>query len=70
MTFCYNYLMVQTFHTTVTQREDKFIAECLEVDAYGEGTTREEAMMDLRETLMIHFEEMRPFLKIYLRAVD
>jgi predicted RNase H-like HicB family nuclease len=61
--------MVQTFHASIKQEGDKYIAECLEIDLTGEGESREQAFMDLREALFIHFEELRPFLKIYLRAV-
>ena len=61
--------MVQTFHAKIRQDGDKFIAECLEIDISGEGNTKQEAFMDLRDALFIHFEDLRPFLKIYLRAL-
>ncbi len=62
--------MVQTFHATVTQKENIYIAQCLEVDIFGEGATKEDALMDLRETLFTYFEELRPFIKIYLQTIE
>ncbi|MBF0518317.1 MAG: type II toxin-antitoxin system HicB family antitoxin [Nitrospirae bacterium] len=62
--------MIQTFHFTIRQKNDRFVAECLEVDLYGEGDSSEEAVSDLRDSLFVHFEELRPFLKIYLKPVD
>ena len=62
--------MIQTYNTTVRQEGDKFVAQCLEIELVGEGNTREEALMDLRESLLLHFEELRPFIKIYLNTVE
>jgi predicted RNase H-like HicB family nuclease len=62
--------MIQTFHTTIQQENDVYIAQCLELDLCAEGQTPQEALMNLRESLMLHFEELRPFLKIYLRTIE
>lgn len=39
------------FSYRLDQVEDHFIAECIEVDAAGEGTTAAEAVLELRELL-------------------
>lgn len=62
--------MMQTFHTTVKEKDDGFYAQCLEIDVIGFGGTKQEALMDLRESLLLYFEELRPFMKIYLQVVE
>ncbi|MEO5357434.1 MAG: hypothetical protein H7844_09060 [Nitrospirae bacterium YQR-1] len=62
--------MIQTFHMTLRQHNGRYVAECLEAELTGEGDSREEAVADLRDSLFVQFEELRPFLKIYLKQVE
>jgi hypothetical protein len=40
-----------TFHASLMQLKGKFVATCLEIEAYGEGRTREQAVDALRQAL-------------------
>lgn len=62
--------MVRGFKVTVRQEGETFLAECLEVEVTGEGSSRQEALMDLHDSLLVYFEELRPFLKVYLDVVE
>jgi len=57
--------MKTDFTVSVWQEDDLFVAQCLEVDVASQGSTEEEAVSNLRETLE-HFErpvaERRPKL--------
>jgi len=48
--------MKQKFTATVWQEGDWFVAQCLEVDIASQGGTEEEALLNLREALELHFE--------------
>ncbi|HKQ07259.1 MAG TPA: type II toxin-antitoxin system HicB family antitoxin [Blastocatellia bacterium] len=41
---------------TITQENDLFIAQCLEVDVASQGESPAEAVANLREALELHFE--------------
>ena len=51
--------MTTSFTAVVTQEEDLFVAQCLEVDVASQGATEEEALANLREALALYFEEPR-----------
>jgi hypothetical protein len=44
------------FSATVWREGDCFVSQCLEVDIASQGSTEEEALENLRETLELHFE--------------
>jgi predicted RNase H-like HicB family nuclease len=48
--------MRRTFTASITQEDDMFVAQCLEVDVASQGTTADEALGNLREALELHFE--------------
>jgi predicted RNase H-like HicB family nuclease len=51
--------MTTAFTAVVTQEDDLFVAQCLEVDVASQGATEEEALANLREALELYFEEPR-----------
>jgi predicted RNase H-like HicB family nuclease len=47
--------MKRTFTASVTQEDDWYIAQCLEVDVASQGETAEEALASLGEALSLYF---------------
>ena len=47
--------MKRTFTASITQEGDWYVAQCLEVDVSSQGETEEEALVNLGETLALHF---------------
>ena len=48
--------MKRAFTYSITQEDDLFIAQCLEVDVASQGESFDEAITNLREALELHFE--------------
>jgi predicted RNase H-like HicB family nuclease len=48
--------MKRTFTATITQEDDWYVAQCLEIDVASQGRTKEEALTNLHEALELHFE--------------
>jgi predicted RNase H-like HicB family nuclease len=48
--------MKRAFTYTITQEDDLFVAQCLEVDVASQGESPDEAVTNLREALELHFE--------------
>jgi predicted RNase H-like HicB family nuclease len=49
--------MKRTFTAHITQENEWFVAQCIEVDVASQGLTDTEALANLREALELHFEE-------------
>ena len=49
--------VTRSFKASVWLEDDWYIAQCLEIDIASQGTTKEEAIRNLREALELHFEE-------------
>ncbi len=47
--------MRRTFTASITQEDDWYIAQCLEVDIASQGDSEEEALHNLSEALALHF---------------
>ena len=45
----------QNFTAHISQEDDWYIAQCLEVDVASQGETEDEALANLREALHLHF---------------
>lgn len=45
------------FTASVAREGEWYVAQCLEVDVASQGATQEEAIVNLREALELHFEE-------------
>jgi predicted RNase H-like HicB family nuclease len=48
--------MKRSFAATVWQEGNQFVSQCLEVDVASQGESEEEALVNLREALELHFE--------------
>ena len=53
-------MKTQTFTASISQEDDWFIAQCLEIDVSSQGKSEEEAVDNLREALELYFEPPRP----------
>jgi predicted RNase H-like HicB family nuclease len=47
--------MQQTFHASLWQEDDWFVAQCVEVDVASQGESEAEALDNLAEALALHF---------------
>ena len=47
--------MKRTFTASITREGDWYVAQCLEVDIASQGETEEEALLNLREAIALHF---------------
>jgi predicted RNase H-like HicB family nuclease len=47
--------MKRTFTASIMQEGDWYVAQCLEVDVASQGETEEEALVNIREALALHF---------------
>jgi predicted RNase H-like HicB family nuclease len=45
----------RTFTASLTQEDDWYIAQCLEVDIASQGDSEEEVLHNLSEALALHF---------------
>ena len=48
--------MRRTFTASIWREGDWYVAQCLEADVASQGATEEEALVNLREALELHFE--------------
>ncbi len=62
--------MTQKFTASVWREGDWFVAQCLEVDVASQGKTEEEALVNLREALELHFEEPQATAAPQLHRVE
>ena len=53
-------IKTQTITASIWQEDDRFIAQCLEVDVASQGESEEEALVNLGEALELHFEPPQP----------
>jgi predicted RNase H-like HicB family nuclease len=45
----------RTFTASITQDDEWFVAQCLEVDVASQGESAEDALRNLGEALALHF---------------
>lgn len=48
--------MRRTLTASLTRENDRYVAQCLEVDIASQGETEDAALANLREALELHFE--------------
>ncbi len=51
--------MKQRFTAVVSQEDEWYVAQCLEVDVASQGESQVMALTNLREALELHFDEPR-----------
>jgi len=54
--------MKHQFTAVVSQEEEWYIAQCLEIDVASQGDSEETALANLQEALALHFDEPRATL--------
>lgn len=62
--------MKQTFTASISQEDNLYIAQCLEVDVVSQGTTKKEALQNLVEALQLHFEEPQSSTVLRVQAIE
>lgn len=65
-----NRVMKRPFATTVWREGDWYVAQCLEVDVASQGETEEEALMNLKGALELHFEPPQATRRSKLRTIE
>ena len=63
-------MKTQTFTASISQEDDWFIAQCLEVDVSSQGKSEDEAINNLKEALELYFEPPRPTVIPKLRKFE
>ena len=62
--------MKRTFSANVWQEGDWFVAQCLEVDVASQGRSEDDALVNLREALELHFEPPCATTSPQLRKIE
>ena len=52
--------MTRPFTVSIQQEDDWYVAKCLENSVASQGKTMDEAMENLKEALMLYFEDEAP----------
>ncbi len=53
-------MKTQTFTASISQDEEMYIAQCLEVDVASQGKSEDEAVENLKEALELYFQPPCP----------
>ena len=62
--------MKQQFNATVWKEGSWYVAQCLEVDVASQGKTEDEALVNLKEALELHFEEPHATVAPKMRQIE
>jgi predicted RNase H-like HicB family nuclease len=62
--------MKRPFAATVWRVGQWYVAQCLEVDVASQGETEDEALANLEETLVLHFESPRATRPPRVRVIE
>ncbi len=62
--------MKRPFSATVWKEGDSFVAQCLDVDIASQGATEEEALINLKEALELHFDPPMPTRPAEIRTIE
>ena len=49
--------MKQRFAASISQEDEWFVAQCVQVDVASQGATEDEALENLRDALELHFSQ-------------
>jgi predicted RNase H-like HicB family nuclease len=60
----------RTFTATVTQEDEWFVAQCLDIDVASQGETEKDALDSLREAIALHFTPPNATTLPVLRAIE
>ena len=62
--------MKREFAASVCQEGDWYVAQALDVDVASQGETFDEALVNLREALELHFEPLVPTVAPRIRRIE
>lgn len=62
--------MKQKFTASIWQEDERFVAQCVEVDVAGQGKSEDEALENLRDALELHFTPPVATFAPQLRSVE
>jgi len=62
--------MKHQFTAVISQEDEWYIAQCLEVDIASQGETESMALNNLREALELHFDEPRATIIPSVRTLE
>ncbi len=63
-------IMKKTFSASVWREDEWYVAQCIEVDIASQGKTEEEALMNLREALELHFESPQATVLPQIKQIE
>ena len=63
-------MKTQTFTASISQEDELFIAQCLEVDVASQGKNEDEAINNLKEALELYLEPPQPTVIPKLRKFE
>jgi predicted RNase H-like HicB family nuclease len=62
--------MKRPFAATVWREGDWYVSQCLEVDVASQGETEQEALVNLKEALELHFEPPQATRAPTIRTIE
>lgn len=62
--------MIRHFTASVSQEDDMFVAQCLEVDIASQGESEDDALANLKEALELYFEPPTPTVAYHIRSLE
>jgi hypothetical protein len=63
-------MKTQTFTASVSQEDEWFVAQCLEVDVASQGKSEDEAIENLAEALELYFKPPLPTVMPKIRTFE
>ena len=62
--------MKHRFTAVISEEDEWYVAQCLEVDVASQGESQEAALSNLREALELHFDEPRATALPVVQALE
>jgi predicted RNase H-like HicB family nuclease len=62
--------MKHRFTAVISQEDEWYVAQCLELDVASQGESQETALNNLREALELHFDEPRSTVTPSVRTLE
>ena len=62
--------MKRPFAATVWREGNWYVSQCLEIDIASQGATEEEALVNLKEALELHFEPPQATRPSKIRVIE
>ena len=62
--------MKQSFSVSITEENEIYVAQCLEVDVASQGESEKEALENLQEALSLYFEDPQPSIVPDIKKIE